>query len=219
MSTVHRVLQGECLSSIAKEYGFANWKAIYDHPANAALKARRPNPNALVPGDRLVIPEPIPKTGKYALGAWHELRIKNQPTTLRVQLRDMLGKTFANAPYSFEIGNELRQGTTDGDGVLKEEVDPTLSQARVTLRPGNPDFPEEICWQLELGTLDDASTVSGAQGRLRNLGYYTGPVDGRLSEETRFALRAFQRENELEASGRLESSTVDKLQAIHDAVT
>ncbi len=207
------------MSSIAKEYGFASWKAIYDHPANADLKASRPNPNALVPGDRVVIPEPIPKTGQYALGAWHEIRVKNTPTVLKIQLRDVKGDTFASAPYTFEIGDDVRQGTTDGDGVLTENVDPTLSQALVTLRPGNPDYPEELRWQLQLGALDDASTVSGAQGRLRNLGYYSGPVDGRLSEETRFALRGFQRDNGVPITGMLDSATVDKLQAIHDAVT
>ncbi|HEY2407227.1 MAG TPA: peptidoglycan-binding domain-containing protein [Polyangiaceae bacterium] len=204
------------MSSIAADYGFVNWKTLYDHPANAALKKLRPNPNALVPGDRVAIPEQIPMSGQHALGQWHEIRIKTAPTTLKVQFLGRDGKPLANAPYTFEIGSELREGTTDGSGVLKEKADPTLSSARVTL---NPNTDDERVYNLQLGALDDASTVSGAQARLKNLDYYTGPIDGRLDDETRFALRLFQKDNGLEETARLDDDTLNALNKTHDSVT
>jgi hypothetical protein len=54
--TIHRVAKGESLWSIAREYGFLNWRALYDHPDNAAFRKLRPNPAYIVPGDLLVIP-------------------------------------------------------------------------------------------------------------------------------------------------------------------
>ena len=207
------------MSSIAREYRFNDWRAIYDHPSNKELKALRPNPNALVPGDRVVIPAPVPLSGKYPLGAWHEIRVKSQPTVLRLQLRDMRGAAFANTPYTLEIGNEAREGTLDGDGVLTETVDPSLSSAILRLRPTGPNYDGEIRYNLQLGALDDVSTVSGAQGRLFNLGFYAGPINGRLDDDTRFALRQFQNANGLDPTERLDKPTIDKLTATHDEVT
>src|SRR4249920_494288 len=60
MSTTHTVLQGECLSSIAHDFGFGDWHVIYDHPQNASFKTKRPNPNLIYPGDELFIPDLTP---------------------------------------------------------------------------------------------------------------------------------------------------------------
>ena len=30
---IHVVEQGECLSSLAAQYGFSSWKDLYEHPA------------------------------------------------------------------------------------------------------------------------------------------------------------------------------------------
>ena len=57
MAQVHEVKQGECLSSIARRFGFRDWKKIYQHPMNADLRQKRPNPNVLHPGDRIFISE------------------------------------------------------------------------------------------------------------------------------------------------------------------
>src|ERR1051325_8947818 len=53
----HVVKKGESLSTIARQYGHSDWKAIYDHPANAGFKKKRPNPNVIHPGDVVVIPD------------------------------------------------------------------------------------------------------------------------------------------------------------------
>lgn len=50
------VQQGDTVTSIAKQFGFANWADIYRSPANAAFRARRPNPDQIQAGDRIMIP-------------------------------------------------------------------------------------------------------------------------------------------------------------------
>lgn len=52
---------------------------------------------------------------------------------------------------------------------------------------------------------DDA--LRGAQVTLRNAGYYTGPVDGELTDATKAALRRYQIRNQLEPSGELTAET------------
>ena len=62
---LYTVLQGDCLSSIAKKHGFADWRVIYDHPNNSEFKKKRPDPNLIYPGDVIVltIGEPMGKPG------------------------------------------------------------------------------------------------------------------------------------------------------------
>ena len=49
MATLHTVVQGEHLSRIAKQYGFTDYRVIWEHRRNAALRGKR-NPNVLFPG-------------------------------------------------------------------------------------------------------------------------------------------------------------------------
>lgn len=53
--------------------------------------------------------------------------------------------------------------------------------------------------------------VRTAQQTLRDLGYYSGPVDGVLGPVTYAALRAYQRDHGLRITGRLDSSTARRL--------
>lgn len=67
---VHVVQPGESLSKIAALYGmgFAAWRKIYNHPLNEELRAKRPNPNLIHPGDEVMIPQaPMIRPPKDAL--------------------------------------------------------------------------------------------------------------------------------------------------------
>ena len=59
---VHHVVQGECLASIAKEHGYADWRHIYDDSCNEKLRGHRPKPHILLEGTRSTfrISEPRP---------------------------------------------------------------------------------------------------------------------------------------------------------------
>ncbi|MDY5348173.1 MAG: peptidoglycan-binding protein, partial [Candidatus Ventricola sp.] len=60
---------------------------------------------------------------------------------------------------------------------------------------------------------DTGEAVYILQARLFELGYYTGRIDGRFSEETTAALKAFQRANGLTADGIAGSGTQSKLES------
>lgn len=64
MASNYTVVSGDTLTAIARKHGFADWRTIYNHPSNAAFRARRPNPDRIFPGDVIVIPDggtsPIP---------------------------------------------------------------------------------------------------------------------------------------------------------------
>jgi hypothetical protein len=60
------VKPGDTFSSIAKQFGFSYWADIYNNPANASFRARRPNPNQLRPGDQVMIP-PTPQQARQVL--------------------------------------------------------------------------------------------------------------------------------------------------------
>jgi TolA-binding protein len=57
----------------------------------------------------------------------------------------------------------------------------------------------------------DRCTARQAQQALTDQGYKPGPIDGALGKRTRGALRAFQKANELRASGRLNRDTCRQL--------
>ncbi len=62
MPTTHTALEGESLITIAKKYGFLNWKTIFDDAANAELRKKRLTANAILPGDKVIVPDKKPKT-------------------------------------------------------------------------------------------------------------------------------------------------------------
>ena len=53
--------------------------------------------------------------------------------------------------------------------------------------------------------------IASAQQRLKDDGFYSGPVDGVLGPNTVAALRAYQRDHRLSVTGRLDSPTVASL--------
>jgi N-acetylmuramoyl-L-alanine amidase len=52
----HNVVQGDCVLSIAEQYGFF-WETVWNHPSNAELKKKREDPAILYPGDVVFVPE------------------------------------------------------------------------------------------------------------------------------------------------------------------
>lgn len=53
--------------------------------------------------------------------------------------------------------------------------------------------------------------IYNAQLALRRSGYDPGPVDGIMGEQTRYAIRQFQRDNHLAITGDLNEATVKEL--------
>lgn len=76
------VKRGDSLSKIAQSHKLRSWQEIYNHPKNAAFRAKRPNPNVIQPGDSFFIPGTMIKNqqkGKcYAINLDHHRRTINK---------------------------------------------------------------------------------------------------------------------------------------------
>jgi N-acetylmuramoyl-L-alanine amidase len=70
-------------------------------------------------------------------------------------------------------------------------------------------------YELELGHLDPVNEIAGVQGRLRNLGFYAGSVDGRPGKELSDAVLRFQEDAGLPPTGTLSEAGRRKLQEVH----
>jgi N-acetylmuramoyl-L-alanine amidase len=219
MPKVHTVQQGECLSSIARQYGFKDWKVLYDDPANAELKKRRPNPNVLYPGDLVAIPEPKSMTAQRATADWHDFEFEREQARLKVQLMGLDGKALASQEYELTVDGETRSGTTDGSGLVDEpvEIGTKAAQLKVTVPAG--DETRELTWQINIGGLDPVTSTTGMQTRLAHLQYYTGALDGNFGPLTRGAVQSFQQNAGLDPTGVPDEATLDELQKQHDEVT
>jgi len=209
---IHIVKPGECFTKIAERYGFADYKALYDHPDNAELKKKRKNPNVLHPGDRIVIPERKEKTLEgLDTGKTHRFKLKRPKKALRLALLGHGGEPLKNEPYKLEVAGETIDGKTNGEGKLEHELPVAETTARLTIAGRVLD--------LRLGQLNPLDApdqgVSGVQGRLANLGYHVGPADGIVGKRTRAALAVFQHDHGLEVTGKIDDATKKKLEEAH----
>jgi N-acetylmuramoyl-L-alanine amidase len=203
----HRVQQGDCLSSIAHEYGF-NPDTLWYHGANSELRARRRDCNVLLPGDLVAIPDQQVEAVSCATDQRHRFRRRGVPAFLRLRLL-VEDEPRAGESYVLEVdGVEIASGVTNSDGLLEERIPPNAVSAALRFADGS-------VVALDLGELDPIDTISGVQGRLLNLGYDCGDIDGALSEQTHEALRAFQTKHGLAVTGEPDEATKSKLADLH----
>ncbi len=205
--TPHTVVQGECVSSIAGQTGFL-WETIWNYPANSLLKSLRKDPNVLLPGDVIFIPRKIAKEIGCATETKHCFVLKGVPCLLRLQVLDN-DEIQANVSYTLVVEGKVFQGTTDSEGKLVHPIPYNATSAKLIVGPQQREY------LLDLGELDPITEMTGVQGRLRNLDYYAGDLDGQLNEETRLALEAFQAKETLSVTGAPDLPTREKLQKVH----
>ncbi len=214
MGNVHTVVQGEHLSGIAKKYGFASYKTIWDHAQNAEVKKKRQNPNVIFPGDRLFIPDKEVKDESGGTEKRHRFQVKAEKLTLRLVLEDLYGKPIANAQCELRVENEVFTLTTSGQGKIEQDIKPTDERAFLTIK--DPQTPvNEIQIPVMIGHLDPVEEVSGQKTRLANLGYYAGRIDGQDDPAFRLAVEEFQCEHGLTVDGVCGPKTQAKLKSVH----
>jgi len=200
MSVHHTVQQGECLCSIAKQYGFANWRTLYEDPRNAHLRQERPNPNLIYPGDQLWIRDKSTKTLPASTDQKHTLQLNSPKTRLLMVLKDEEGKPISNVKYQLTIGDTQSSGVTSGSGLVEQIVPADAQEGLLEIWPDGEMQPPAK-WNLKPGHLDPVEKLSGIQARLNNLGYYCGKVDGINGPKTERAVKAFQADHGLKVDG------------------
>ncbi|MCB9845606.1 MAG: hypothetical protein H6811_06440 [Phycisphaeraceae bacterium] len=201
----HTVRQGECVSSLAEQSGLF-WETLWEHPENAELKRLREDPNALLPGDLLEIPEIRVKELGRAVDQRHRFRKKGVPALFRVQML-LDGEPRADEAFQLEIdGVRVAEGKTDSRGMIEGPIPPDARQGTVIL--GEGDIRDVFTFQL--GRLDPADTESGVRQRLLNLGF---DAEG---ENLSAAIGAFQHLCGLTQSGQIDEATSSRLESVHD---
>ena len=204
MASLHKVQAGDCLTSIAVQYGFTEWQPIWDHARNAQLKRQRPDPNILHPGDIVFIPDKEQKQETRGTAQRHVFQIGIVTKIVRIALENDEGRRITSTRYALKIGDRTYTGTTDGQGMLRQEVPADAQEGELLI--------EGHSWPIEIGHLNPVEHVpdlgvSGIKARLRNLHYYLGEIDDQMDDPTRAAIQAFQRDNQLPDDGKCQSGS------------
>jgi len=204
---VHVVKQGDSLTSIADQHGYF-WRTLWNHPKNAKLKEKRKNPNILMAGDQVFIPEKTQRAESVPTGKTHTFRVRGVPARLNLRLLDVWGSPRVGVKYTLKVDNQDFSGQSDDDGQISQVIPAQAGKAVLKLETG-----EE--WKLDLGHVNPTEYTSGVQARLKNLGYYKGPISGDLDDATRDAIRRFQGSCGLQPTGEADASTQDALLQAH----
>ncbi len=203
---LYTVSQNEDLRSILfRLCGTADTTKVLEYKDNQRLLSTRTE-YVLHPGDKVWIPDErgIP------IHAWGNQGFVINPSkgrTLSLRIQTKEGRVLASLPYKLYVSETIIDGETDGDGMLRESVPFGAKKARLDIAG--------VSLKLELAGLNPPHTVSGIQGRLANLGYYVGPIDGVIGPESKKAIRKFQQVNGLKVDGVAGPKTREELVRQH----
>jgi Putative peptidoglycan binding domain len=202
----HIVEQGEYLAQIAEKYGFRSASTIWEHPSNQSLRKQRENPNVLLPGDSLFIPDLAPKAVSVPTTKQHVFVVRAEKLMLRLRVRDFDDQPVKDTVCELEIDGTLSKVQTNGEGRVEVEIPRSAKQGKLSI----PSLEIEI--PLKIGHLDPADAKSGWVGRLRNLGYLFEADDPDSISE---AIEEFQCDNKLKVTGQADAATQNKLKELH----
>ena len=203
----YTIQQGDHLSALAEKFGFRELKSIWDHPSNAALKAKRKDPHILFPGDQLFIPDKTEKIESVPTTKAHKFQVKSEPLKLKLLLQDVNAKARANVDCKLDLDGTVTTEKTGGDGTLTKTIPKSAKVGKLTL----PDV--EV--PLLIGHLDPIDEESGQIARLNNLGYEAGDTGKSDPDRFKSAVEEFQCDNKLTVDGICDAATQAKLKEIH----
>ncbi len=212
----YEVQTGDCMSSIAYSRGFF-WETLWNLSENATLKSTRNDPNVLMEGDIVHIPDLTKKQESRATDARHKFKLNGVPEVLRIKILDSDQKPRPNLDYTLTIDGMTTQGKTDANGELKQSIPPNAKsgQLKCAAPPDASGIAKMQVMALELGDLNPISDVSGLKARLANLGFYNGPIDSTADEALKQAVSAFQKKQNLTVTGEADDATKSALQQQH----
>src|SRR5687767_12123237 len=145
----HTVKSGECLTSICEMYGFSV-DTVWNHADNAALKEKRKDPNTLVPGDVVAVPDRREKLASCETAKTHRFKLSATPAIFRLQLFED-EKPLANLDFQLSIRGIVYSGTTDDQGVMEVTIPHNASEGMLTIGPDQKMF------ELKFGELQPIS--------------------------------------------------------------
>jgi N-acetylmuramoyl-L-alanine amidase len=198
----HAVVAGECLSSIAQQYGLEGWKPVWEHPENAALRQLREDPAVIRPGDVVAVPGVQLAEVSCPTDAKYRFELRRPFLELKVTLGDHHGRPFNCQPYQLWLeqceGEPARTGTTDAAGLVHERVPVGTRAVYVLLEKQGLMFPFTLSAVAALPASADVlrerrkPDVLAVQTRLNALGIAAGPATGEWNESTERALQTLR---------------------------
>ena len=141
---------------------------------------------------------------------------------LRKELKKEDDSALEIEQYILNFGSHsLVRKSSDADyceklktGIVEELLLTDETTAYLFVQPVDKNYEEQKS-TLKLGALDPIDETTGIQGRLYNLGHYTGKIDGIKGPETEDAIRAFQEKYGLKVDGEPGPATQAKLQEVY----
>src|SRR5438105_9041150 len=227
MPVRHVLERGECLQSLALQHGFKDGQTIYDGPDNADLRHKRAAPAEIVPGDVVVIPDRTPRELPLTKGKPNRFKVQVPAGMLRVYVCDEAGQALAGKSYELKIKDDTVEGKTTSDGAVEEPVRLNAIAGMLVVYESNAKDGARWIWSLRIANLEAPETRAGAWQRLANLGYWSpeepaeestspanNPADNPLDPLV-LAIRAFQHDEQLDESGRIDDPTRKRLVERH----
>lgn len=202
-------VQGDCVHALAVAHGFfAGTVMALD--ANRALAEDLRAEGILYPGDELALPALRARTVPVALEQCNEFERRGVPLFVRIRFE---GDADDPVKYLMEIDGVAEGGTLAAHDVAAVAVEPGAAQGTLQLKGGRS-------FTVHVGHLDPVGTESGLQSRLVHLGYLlplsrdeAHGIDP--ARALAAALRLFQVNHDLEASGEADDTTRDMLLSVH----
>ena len=213
MAASHIAEPGEYIASIAADYGFSSSLTIWHHPENAALKALRKNPNTLLPGDIVYIPDRQTKVYPGQTEKHHIFVREQTNPKLRIVLRDENDQPVANAPCKLKIDGNVYDLNTDDQGLCEQPISYTAQEGTLIILGNAAGVASEI--PVKIGHLHPIEEMTGVQARLNNLGYDAGEVGGGDQEMLRSAVQEFQLDHGMTPDGKWEAPFQAKLKEVY----
>ncbi|MEM1033817.1 MAG: peptidoglycan-binding domain-containing protein [Myxococcota bacterium] len=208
------IRQGDYLVRVAHRLGFAPAE-VWNHPKNADLKAQRVDGAMLKAGDILFVPDRPARRNPFTKETTNRYvaTVPKLPVSLTLTHND---SPVADTAYTIAGLDPVVEGTTDADGNLSFEVDVHVREVIIELS-------DRRRFRMKLGDLDPIDEPSGARQRLTALGLYAATKEGEDQyvahddHQFRAALRAFQRQRDLEPTAELDDATVAALRDAYGA--
>ena len=213
MQTVfHTVEQGEHMSSIAANYGFADYKTLWELPDNAQLRLKRKDPDVLLPGDTISVRQPELRIESKSTEQRHHFQVRGRTVVLRLMLRSYDRQPLANAECDLTLEGRNVRLRTNEEGMLETPIAKTTQNGSLAIAaPGLSDAH----FSFKVGHLDPIDEETGWQARLNNLGYWSGDIGTADRMELQSAIEEFQCDFGLVTDGICGPETLGKLKEIH----
>lgn len=204
------VKQGDYLTQLAHDLGFDK-DAVWNDDKNADLRASRPNPEMLYPGDVVYLPDQSPTPSPMAQGTenGYAADVPTVKVTVTFSNEDP-AQSLANEAYEVD-GLPVTSGTTDGNGEASFDVPVIVRDFTVTFTA------KEYAFHILVGSVDPPTEESGLRFRLANLGFYRRVADDEDADALAGAISDFQKANSITVTGAIDDATRDAIVAAHDS--